>query len=91
MAHVIKRSGAHHGEPFDFDKLYSSIEAACLSVRSPDGEASTIAHHVSRSVHEWASAKPAVTSHDIRRVSTKLLETFHPEAAYLYQNHRLVV
>lgn len=89
MAHVVKRG--NHSEPFSRDKLHASIEAACLSVRSPEGEAALVARRVTDTVHAWVDAKPAVTSTDIRRVAANLLDTFHPEAAYLYQNHRLVV
>ena len=90
MADVIKRNGTK-SEPFDKQKLHTSIEAACLSVRSPEGEAALIARRVADTVHTWVDARPAVTSNDIRRVAASLLDTFHPEAAYLYQNHRLVV
>lgn len=89
MPHVVKRSTA--SEQFDRTKLHASIEAACLSVRSPEGEAALVARRVADTVHAWAESKPAVTSADIRRVAASLLDTFHPEAAYLYQNHRLVV
>lgn len=91
MPHVIKRLGERSAEPFQADKLHASVRAACLSVRSPEGEAETIARRVGDVVSSWIHTKPSVTSHDIRRVATKALESFHPEAAYLYQNHQLVL
>ncbi|MGK2896475.1 MAG: ATP cone domain-containing protein [Candidatus Saccharimonadales bacterium] len=90
MARVIKHSTGS-SEQFDKVKLHTSIEAACLSVRSPEGEAALVARRVANTVYAWADSKPAVTSADIRRVAASLLNTFHPEAAYLYQNHRLVM
>ncbi len=91
MTYVIKRAGNRQAEEFVGEKLHTSVRSACLSVRSPEGEAETIAKRVGDVVSAWIHTKPSVTSHDIRRVATTALEAFHPEAAYLYQNHELVV
>ncbi len=88
---VIKCSGQRQTECFDHTKLHASVQAACLSVRSPEGEAETIAEHVVANVASWCHERSAVTSDDIRRVAADSLEIFHPDAAYLYQNHQLVV
>lgn len=88
---VIKRAGKRTTEDFTHDKLHSSIRAACLSVKSPEGEAETIAKIVSNLVHAWCKGKHAVTSHDLRRVASVHLANLHPEAAYLYQHHQLVL
>lgn len=91
MTEVIKRGGRRQTEDFSPDKLHQSVHAACLSVRSPEGEAKQTADTVSSLVHEWVARKPSVTSNDIRRVAAQALEIFHPEAAYLYQTHEMVV
>ncbi len=91
MTDVIKRSGKRQTEAFNRDKLHQSVHAACLSVRSPEGEAKQTADTISSMVHDWATQKPSVTSNDIRRVAARALEVFHPEAAYLYQTHEMVV
>ncbi len=91
MTYVIKRAGKRKAEEFTQDKLHTSVRSACLSVRSPEGEAETIAARVGDTVLHWINTKPSVTSHDIRLVAARALESFHPEAAYLYQNHELVV
>lgn len=91
MTDVIKRQGSRKSEAFDHTKLHSSVQAACLSVRSPEGEAHMTANKVVDVVEKWASQKPSVTSEDLRRIATNALQIFHPEAAYLYQNHQLVV
>lgn len=88
---IIKHEGSRPSEPFQRQKLHASIRAACLSVRSPDGVAETTADNVCSSVIQWLAAKPEVTSADLRRKATETLESFHPEAAYLYKHHRLVI
>ncbi len=88
---VVKRSGRRPSEAFNPDKLLRSIQAACLSVRSPEGEAESTASNVTGAVILWLDTKPAVTSHDIRRLAGAHLERYHPEAAYLYQHHRIII
>lgn len=91
MAHIIKRRGERNSETFQPEKLHASIVAACLSVRSPEGEAETIAHSVCSSIEEWLSIRPEITSDDLRRKASEALATLHPEAAYLYKHHQLVL
>lgn len=88
---VVKRSGRRPTETFDRDKLHHSIRAACLSVRSPEGEAESTAANVADAVILWLDTKPAVTSHDLRRIAGAHLSRYHPEAAYFYQQHRIII
>ena len=88
---VVKRSGRRPTEQFDTDKLLRSIQAALLSVRSPEGEAESTATAVTKTVVLWVESKPAVTSSDLRRLAAAHLERYHPEAAYLYQHHRIII
>lgn len=88
---VVKREGQRPTEQFDRDKLHTSVRAACLSVRSPEGEAEITARNVCDVVVMWLASKPEVTSGDLRRKATDALTAFHPEAAYLYKHHRLVM
>jgi transcriptional regulator NrdR family protein len=88
---VIKRSGERASELFQRNKLHHSVSAACLSVRSPEGEAEMTARNVCDVVELWLKDKPEITSQDLRRKATEALNAFHPEAAYLYQHHRLVI
>ena len=88
---IVKRGGARPSESFNRDKLHASIRAACLSVRSPEGEAEIVAGKVCDVLVIWLGTKPEVTSNDLRRKATSALERFHPEAAYLYKHHRLVM
>ena len=86
---IIKRNGT--SEPFDRHKLHKSIVAACLSVHAPHGQAETTAHSVCDEVVTWLQNRPEVTSQDIRNTATKFLKRFHPEAAYLYGQHHLII
>lgn len=88
---VIKRDGSRPTEAFDPAKLHASVLAACLSVRTPDGEAQQIADRVCETVARWCDTKPELTSADLRRKAAEALETHHPEASYLYKHHRLVI
>ncbi len=91
MIDIIKRDGKRPSEHFDRNKLHASIRAACLSVRSPEGEAEMTASRVCDALMAWLETKPEVTSNDLRRKATATLQKHHPEAAYLYQHHRLVI
>ena len=84
--HIVKRAG--HREPFDGRKLYASIYAACLSVRSPEGEAELVAEKVQGLVEDWLEKKHEVTGHDIRVQAAKHLNAYNPDAAYMYRKHR---
>jgi transcriptional regulator NrdR family protein len=88
---IVKRQGRRHSERFNRSKLYASVYAACLSVQAPEGEARRLADTICDVVAEWCNTKPEVTSSDLRRVAASRLEAFHPEAAYLYKHHKLVL
>jgi len=88
---IIKRKGDRQSERFRREKLHASIMAACLSVRAPEGQAEPIADAVCESVIAGYKQHPEVTSHDIRIVATKHLRIYHPEAAYLYEQHRITI
>ena len=88
---IIKRGGRRPAEDFDVDKLRKSVESACLSAGTTAGHAESIARTVVREVSNWASAHPEVTSEDIRRTATESIKKHHPDAAYLYDQHRLTL
>ncbi len=88
---VVKRRGARPSESFDRNKLHASIVASCRSVRTPEGHAHDTATKVCERVVVWTTDKPEITSDDIRRQAATILETFHPEAAYLYRHHRVIM
>ena len=88
---IIKHGGRRQTEQFMRHKLHASIMAACLSVRTPEGQAETTAHAVCDEVIDWLQQRPEVTSYDIRIIATRRLKSYHPEAAYLYEQHRITI
>jgi len=88
---IVKSAGRRPTESYKRDKLHASVLAACLSVRSPEGEAEMTTNKVCDVVEKWLAAKPEVTSSDLRRKASEALEIHHPEAAFLYKHHRLVM
>lgn len=90
-SHIIKRQGRRPTESFERDKLHTSVLAACLSVRTPEGYAESTAAAVCDTVIEWLASRPEVTSEDLRRKAADALATFHTDAAYLYKHHNLVI
>lgn len=87
-ATIVKR---RHSEPYDGRKLYASIHASCLAVRAPIGAAEITAEKVVLGVEKWLAKKQEVTSADIRRITAKHLDFYHPDAAYMYQHSRLML
>ncbi|MBI3889168.1 hypothetical protein HY312_01135 [Candidatus Saccharibacteria bacterium] len=88
---IVKRAGKRPTESFVPQKLHASIRAACLSVRTPDGEADMTAWAVTDAVIVWLETRPEVTSDDLRRVASRHLNVYHPEAAYFYEQHRTII
>lgn len=88
---VVKRGGRRPTENFQRDKLHSSIVAACLSVQAPVRQAEAIATAVCDHVIEWLETRPEVTSDDLRRAAVRRLHVHHPDAAYFYEQHRIIV
>lgn len=88
---IIKHEGKRPAEQFQREKLHTSIVAVCLSLRTPEGQAEDIANSVCDKVIVWLQQKPEVTSHDIRMVAAKHLKKQHPEAAYLYEQHHIII
>lgn len=88
---IVKRGGRRPSERFQPEKLHASVQAALLSAKTPIGEATTTAFAVTNAVILWLELKPEVTSHDLRRIASTHLTTYHPEAAYIYKHHQLIV
>ncbi len=87
---VVKSDGKRI-EEFNPEKLYKSIVAACLSLRTPEGQAEEIARTVTTGVIRWCDNRPEITSADIRRVAAGIFHKHHPEAAYIYKQQLMVI
>lgn len=88
-AHIVKRSPGH-SEPYDERKLYASVYAACLSVRTPAGEAELTAERVCKDVAIWLNTKPEITSADLRRKASDHLHAYNPAATLIYKHHGII-
>ena len=88
---IVKRSNQQQSEQFMREKLHASIVAACLSARAPEGHAEATARAVCDGVIVWLQQRPEVTSQDIRIVAARHLKSYHPEAAYLYEQHGITI
>lgn len=88
-AHIVKRTPGH-SEPYDERKLYASIYASCLSVRTPVGEAELTAERICKDIDPWLISKEEITSSDIRRKAAEHLAVYNPHAAYMYKQHRQI-
>lgn len=88
--HIVKRLPGH-SEPYDERKLYASIYAACLSLRTPAGEAELTANKVCRDIDPWLEAKTEITSIDLRHQAAEHLKLYNPDAAYMYVRHRTMI
>jgi CTP:molybdopterin cytidylyltransferase MocA len=93
MDHVIDvvKHGKRESELFAVQKLHDSIVASCRSLKSPEAVAKHAAEQVCAVVIAWAADKPEITSDDIRRQASHALERYHPEAAYIYQHHNVIM
>lgn len=86
---IVKRSPGH-SEPYDERKLYASIYASCLSVRTPTGEAELTAAKICQDIEPWLHTKPEITSLDIRTHAYEHFKIYNPDAAYMYLRHRII-
>lgn len=82
---IVKRH--NHVEAYDPHKVMRSVYMACLTVRTPAGEAEITAKRVEQDLAVWARKKPEITSHDIRVRATALLQSYNPHAALAYKHH----
>ena len=92
--HVLKRKTKKRPselEPFDREKLHKSIVIACIGSGAPAGQAEAIAKKVTNEVLVWLEKRPEVTSADLRRIAAQRLTVHHPDASYLYENHRSIL
>ena len=91
MKTFIVERGTHGSEIFDPITLHQSIVNACASVRALEGEAHLIAQRVCQHVIDWLIDKTEVTNEDVRRFTVAVLETYHPDAAYMYDQKGFIL
>ena len=88
---IIKHGGKRPNEQFKREKLHASVVASCLATRTPEGFAEEIADNVCDLVAQWLNERTIVTSADIRNVATRHFKLRHPEAAYIYEQNKIII
>ena len=88
---VISSSNPKKIGEYNRARLRASVITACLSVRTPEGQAENTADTVCDNFEVWLKNKPEVTTKDIVTVSAKLLEKYHTEAAYIYEQRHIII
>lgn len=88
---IIKHGGKRPNEQFMREKLHASIVASCLATRTPEGFGQEIADKVCDLVSEWLDDRSIVTTIDIRNVTTRHFKPIHPEAAYIYEQNKIII
>lgn len=89
MRIVLKSCGKV--ERFNYKKLQASLNETFLIVKSPEGQSKEFVHKTLIEFADWQKNKPEITSDDIRRQTSKILQKIHPEAAYIYKNFKSIV
>ena len=84
MRVVVKSNGKI--EKFDYKKLQRS-----LIVKSPEGQSNEFVKKTLLEFADWQKNKPEITSDDIRRQASGILQKIHPEAAYIYKNFKSII
>jgi transcriptional regulator NrdR family protein len=85
MKQIVKRKG--HKEEFDERKLYASIYAACMSLRSTNEEAELVADKVTKEIVEKIKDREEISSNELSRLAVGNLRNYNSDASYLYEHH----
>ena len=88
---IVISSNPKKNSYYDRARLRASVITACLSVRTPEGQAENTADAVCDNFELWLKNKPEVTTKDIVTISAKLLEKYHTEAAYIYEQRHIII
>jgi len=88
---VISSSHPEKVGKYNRARLRASVITACLSVCTPEGQAESTADAVCDDFEVWLRNKQEVTTRDIVIVSAKLLEKYHTEAAYIYEQRHIII
>ncbi len=89
MRVVVKSNGKI--EKFDYKKLQRSLSETFLIVKSPEGQSNEFIKKTLLEFADWQKNKPEITSDDIRRQASGILQKIHPEAAYVYKNFKSII
>ena len=83
---VVKRQG--HEEKFDERKIYASCYAACLSTRMKEEKAEKICGKVAKQIKTLIKGKLCISSDEIFKKTSVLLNKYDKDAAFMYRTYR---
>lgn len=89
MKKIVKSNGLV--EEFNYKKLQKSLLDTFRIVDAPEGQSKELTRKVLLNFAEWLKDKPEVTSSDIRRKTSEILKSIHPEASYIYKNFKNII
>lgn len=84
--HIVKKAG--HNEPYDSQKIFYSIYAACLNASLEDKAAQKTGKQVAKEMNKWIKGRKEVSTGDIFKQVTRLLVKEDKNAAFMYATHR---
>ncbi len=84
--HLVKRKG--HVHIFDERKVYASCYAACLSAHMRHEEAEKVCNIVTKEINKRIKNKKVITSNQIFKEVTRILNRHNKDAAFMYFTHR---
>ena len=84
ITYILSRA-APQGEPYDAPKLQASLNAACLAVQTPAGQAELTAKVICRDMLPWIMSKHELTSYELRLKAATFLKVHNPRAAERYR------
>ena len=85
--HVVKRRAGHR-ELYDNHKVYASCYAACLNTLVPKEEAEALCKKVTDEIDVWVGTKDVLTSDEIFKEVTRVMQKYNERAAFMYATHR---
>lgn len=88
---VISIENSKQIEKYDRARLRASVTTACLSVKTPEGQAIKTAETVCDEFEKWLEGKQEITDKDIVNKTAKILEKYHTDAAYIYEQKHIII
>jgi transcriptional regulator NrdR family protein len=82
---IVKRKNKK--QKFDERKVYASAYAAAMNAHLSEKESEKIADDVCKKIDSWLKGKHTITSEELSKKITKLLEKHNMDAAFLYETH----
>lgn len=86
---IVKSGGKI--ENFELRKLVDSLIGTFEIVKTPEGLSNDFIRKTVAEFHAWAKGKSEITSDDVRRKISEILEKIHPEAAHIYKNFKNII